>query len=517
MPARLRAFLARHPLLRDALVWAIPALVFGATLRLLLVSYLPYAFWGADSRSYYSFAHKVITEGYVSLDEKRRYLYPLLMLPVSLLPGAPLRWIAIFQHALGVATLVPLAYVVRKTLVHWRLWIIPVTVLYAGLPITLWYEHELLGENVFFALLVWAFAGWVAWAGEDRPARMHRLFWCFFVPFALFLLTKPSGRFVWPGVVVGLVLIAAWRRLVPREIVALAALVLVTLTVGSKKQGAWLLYTATFPLTQLEAPLHADYKAQIRDLVEPLARNPGVYYLFDDEPFAFLERPGDHPDRPLWQRLGSDEKLKSKIYMDLAIEAIKARPLMFVGFGLQRAVASSNLSSFGVQRFTGEYYRGRSAGRYAEAQRVEKGAVRLAHALPMRGELPTYEEFNHRLDPVPGSWCERVVRTWVGWIGEALDFSTMPRVAKEERRITLARPTLLGCWLVAGALLAFLPRYFRTLGVWTIVAAGYALGVFIVSQTNARYFGPVWPVLVVLLAVPADVLARIVVAAWERK
>jgi len=77
----------------------------GAGLRLLLLSYLPYAFWGADSRSYYSFAHKLISEFYVSLDEKRRYLYPILMLPVSLLPGAPLRWLAILQHALGVVTL----------------------------------------------------------------------------------------------------------------------------------------------------------------------------------------------------------------------------------------------------------------------------------------------------------------------------------------------------------------------------------------------------------------------------
>ena len=34
-------------------------------------------------------------------------------------------------------TLVPLAYVVRRGLVHWRWWIMPVTLLYAGLPLTL--------------------------------------------------------------------------------------------------------------------------------------------------------------------------------------------------------------------------------------------------------------------------------------------------------------------------------------------------------------------------------------------
>jgi hypothetical protein len=48
------------------------------------------------------------------------------------------------------------------------------------------------------------------------------------------------------------------------------------------------------------------------------------------------------------------------------------------------------------------------------------------------------------------------------------------------------------------------------------LALGYVLGVFIVSQDNARYFGPAWPVIIVLLAVPADVLVRLVVAARTR-
>jgi len=59
---------------------------------------------------------------------------------------------------------------------------------------------------------------------------------------------------------------------------------------------------------------------------------------------TFLERPGQHPDRPLWAALEPDAKLKSKIYMDLAIEGVKARPFTFSIYGLQRAIASSNLS-----------------------------------------------------------------------------------------------------------------------------------------------------------------------------
>ena len=72
MSARLRAFFKNHPVLREVLLWSLPALLVGGALRVLLLSYLPYGYWGSDSKSYYSFAHMLLTEGYVSLDEKRR-------------------------------------------------------------------------------------------------------------------------------------------------------------------------------------------------------------------------------------------------------------------------------------------------------------------------------------------------------------------------------------------------------------------------------------------------------------
>ena len=186
----------------------------------------------------------------------------------------------------------PLAYVVRRTLVVWRLWIIPITVIYAGLPITLWCEHELLGDHLFYALLVWTFAGWVAWVSQDSPARARRLFWCFLVPFALFIITKPSGRFVWPGLLAGLVLLRAWRVFRWPQWVALLVVLAVTPTVGSNKQGAWLLYNAVYPLTQLDTPLHADYKAEIRETGRSVfGANLDVYHPLQDRgAFLFFRR-----------------------------------------------------------------------------------------------------------------------------------------------------------------------------------------------------------------------------------
>lgn len=515
MSEMLRRCFARHPLLRDALLWAIPALLFGAILRGLMLSYLPYAYWGSDSRSYFSFAHKLLTEGYISLDEKRRFLYPILMVPIAALPGSPLKWLAFFQHALGVATLLPLAYLLRKTLVHWRVLLVPITLLYAGWPLILWYEHELLGETLVFASLVWAFAGWCAWVEEPRLARAQRLFWCFFVPFAATILTKPSSRFLWPGVLLGLVIVLAWKRLNRANLIALGLLLVVTLFVGSKKQGAWLLYVATFPLTQTETPSHAEYKAEIRADVQKFRTGIDSYYLEDDWPFSFLESPGKQAERPLWQKLDKDEKLKAKLYTALALEGVQAEPLLFLYIGTQKLLGSVNVSEFKEDRFTSGFYVERFPHHYADAQKKPNSPARFALGFGKDDALPDYDTFAKKLAPHPGSWMERAVIGWVAWVDHLADFVVLPNdFDVRDRHIGKTRVKLLGWWLVAAMLLAVaLPAYRRTFGVWTLIAVSYVCGVFLVSQINPRYFAPAWPVLLPLLAVPADALLRLV---WRR-
>ena len=474
------------------------------------MSYVPYALWGADSRSYFSFAHKLFNNGWISLGQKRRYLYPILLVPVTMLPGGPLRWLPLIQHTFGVLTLIPLAYVVRKTLVFWRFWIMPITVLYAGLPIVVSLEHQILGTTVFFATFLWSFAGWIAWVSQTQLERSRRMFWLFFVPFALFILTKPSGRFSWPGIFVGLVIVTAWRLLNWKQIAALLILLIVTPTVGSKKQGAWLLYTASFPLTRLETPLHAEYKAEIRDLVEPVRRNLGSYYVLElKEPFHFLAEPGEQEARPLWKALGDNEKLRNKIYMDLAIEGITGRPDLFFYLGLERIVASANISAFDEEHFKDGYFIENTAEYYAEAEQDEDSPLRLAFALSKNGPLPPYEAFQRKLEPAPGSWRARAVQASVEAYGTKLDLFHFPKTSKQDRSISLVRPTLLCWWLAAGMLLSIHPRYRRTLGVWAMIVTGQIVGVFAFSLVNTHYFAPAWPILLVLLAVPADLICSV--------
>src|SRR3954465_13111609 len=171
MQHRLSDFFRRHPTVRQAALWALPAVIVGLVLRLFLLRYSPLAYWGSDSRSYFDFSFKLYVDHYLSLVEKRRFLYPIFVALVTMLPGPPLRWIAWLQHGLGIVTLIPIAYIIRKTCVAWKWWIIPITILYTGMPLLLWYEHELLAETVVFSMVAWAFAGWIAWAKEQRGAR----------------------------------------------------------------------------------------------------------------------------------------------------------------------------------------------------------------------------------------------------------------------------------------------------------------------------------------------------------
>lgn len=515
-PARLKAalarFLRRHPLVREAALWALPAMLVGVVLRLILLSYLPYANWNADSRSYYSFAHNLTAHGYFSFYDKRRFLYPIFLLPVSLLPGAPMRWLVWIQHALGVISLLPLAYTIRKTTVCWKAWIIPCTLLYTAMPMVLWFERELLAETIFFDLLLWSVAGWVAWISERQPLRQATLFWAFLVPYALFNLTRPAARFFWPGVIIGVLIVGAWRRLNRWQWGTLGGLFVLCAFMGSKILGPWLLLVSSFPLVQVDTPLHADYKAQIRDKVEYQRAHLETYYDDFGWPFDFLRDPSTDPQRPLWAKLHHDELRMRQVYSDLAKEAIRAEPLLYLRLGLQRFLASANPSEFSANRFRPEFYPKRFEHFYDEVHEGEKTPVRELFALPKTGPLIPYAEFRQRLSPEQECWQSRLFVGWTQAFGAHTDlFAPPPRGPGDTATSLLPpRPTLLGCWLLAGIVLSLFPRYFSTLGVWTLGALSYLSGVFLVTIVNYRYFDAAWPILIVLLALPADALvARI--------
>jgi len=500
-------FFRRHPLLRDALIWVIPALVFGAALRLMLMSYSPYAYWGSDSRSYFGFANGVLSDFYFSLNEKRRYLYPIFLLPVAALPGGVLRWLPWIQALLGLLALLPLAYTVRRVFGQWKWFIIPITLIYAGMPIMIWYEHELLADSIFFDCAVWMLGGWVAWVSQANSARARALFWWFFVPFAIFVLTKPSAKFYWPGLLIALVLVAAWRTLRWKEWAAIAALFLVGLTVGDPDQGAWLVYTSSFPLTRLDTPLHAEYKAEIRDLVELKHSRLDHYDEEDMDVHNFLRSPEDHPERPLWQALSKDKAKMEKVYKDIAMEGIRSRPDLFLYFALKRLAGSCNPDDFEVKHFRAAYFAEKFEDAYTQ-KRNNQTMIRTAFAIPRKAPFPSFEEFKRWVAPRPDSRAAMWLITYADRYQKAGELVKRPTGGNQS--LLDYRLTILGWWLLLGIIASLFPPYLRTLGVWSILVGGNVVMVYMVGIEHVRYFAPVWPVLVVLLAVlPDTIVTRI--------
>lgn len=500
-----RRFFVRHPLVRDALVWALPALVFGAILRLLLLSYSPYAFWGSDSRSFMGFTNGVITEFYFSINEKRRYLYPLFIFPMAFLPGGVLIALGWIQAVLGLLAILPFAYIVRRIFLGWKLFIVPLTLIYAGLPVYIWFEHELIADTILFDGIVWMLAGWMAWVSQSDRARAVRLWWWFFVPLALVALTKPSVKFFWPGILLALVVVGAWQVLRGRQWAALGALFLAGLTLGDDEQSSWLLYTSAFPFTRLETPLHAEYKAEIREWVQAKRARFDAYAEEDYEVQLYLRAPWKDPTRPHWNAIVKNRAVLGRLYRDLALEAIRARPDLLVKLALHRLLGSCNAADLDDSRFRADYTAKR-LGRQIEERKNPESMLRIAFGLPLEGPFPSIEQFkewtNPRGDNPVSDWMINYVRAYQSC------GALVVRPVDDPRTLDRYRPTFLGWWLILGGLVACFPPFLRTVGVWVIAMAGGLFATYLVGIEHVRYFAPAWPIIFLALAVPLDGILR---------
>ncbi len=504
---------ARHPLVWQSVLWAVPAILAGLVLRLIFLHYSPYAYWGADSRSYFGFTDGVFTKFYFSINEKRRYLYPIFLLPITLLPGGTLKALALIQAALGLLSLIPLAYAVRRLFIHWKLYVIPLTLIYTGMPLLIWQEHELIADTIFFDCLIWALAGWIAFASQAQIPRARRLFWWFLTPFAIMILTKPSGLFFWPGLVLGLLLLKAWQTLRWPQWAAIALVFLAGLTVGDRSQSAWLIYLSSFPLTRLDTPLHAEYKSEIRDLVETKRALISTYNVEDDDINRFLRGPGSQTGRPLWQALEKNKPLMQKVYRDLAIEGISSRPDLFLLMGFQRLLGSCNPGDFSEGRFGATYFSDRFEETYNE-KKVTESMVRLAFGIPRSAPYPTFQELKEKISPYPDSAAAKWFRSYASAYHHAGEILHKPE--DPTRSLTESRPTLLGWLIILGAFLSFASPWRNTLGIWVLASIVYLCAVYLIGIEQTRYFSAIWPICILLLAVVPDALLRSV-AGFQRK
>jgi hypothetical protein len=213
--------------LRSCLWWCLPALIIGAALRISVMIALPEGYYGTDSNSYFGTTTSLWREGRLELKSKRRWIYPLLLLPTPALPGRTVTLIAIVQHTLGLATVFGIGWITMHLTQRPGLWVPLVTTLTALWPRMLWYEHEVIAESLLLATVVPAVV--LAYPAESLR-RPGRLFWFLFAT-TVIVAVKPHGRPIWLGLMGAAVLIAGlpWHwdmvlsddnagdRLVPEE------------------------------------------------------------------------------------------------------------------------------------------------------------------------------------------------------------------------------------------------------------------------------------------------------------
>ena len=248
-------------------VWlCLPALVLGAVLRLSLLMAIPEAFFGSDSASYSKTTEDLHLKGHFNFPAKRRYVYPLLLVPAPEVPfcNTP-QLVAAVQHTAGLAMILGIGWITGHLVRRRALWVPAVTLFAAVWPHALYYEHEMISEclvlGVFLAALAIA-----APSGGLGTAR--RLGW-FLVLAVGIMAVKPAGRPLWAGLFLAATLVTRRPLAWPRAFfLTVPAAVLIAATSGGDKQGPWLFLTSTLPLVRAEGEPYARERALLRPAIE---------------------------------------------------------------------------------------------------------------------------------------------------------------------------------------------------------------------------------------------------------
>ena len=180
---------------QQVLLLCVPALIVGLVFRVSFMFAIPEIYYGADSNSYFDAAWKLWTHGDLVLNPKRRFLYPIVLIFMPLLPNSTAVDVAVVQHLLGLVIIVGIGWVVAQMTRFPYLWVPLVTCAAAVWPRMLWFEHEMIAE-------VWLLAAFVATVALAVPCGalkdQQRLFW-FLIAAAAIVAFKPHGRPLWLG------------------------------------------------------------------------------------------------------------------------------------------------------------------------------------------------------------------------------------------------------------------------------------------------------------------------------
>jgi hypothetical protein len=511
------SLLKNRPILKKAILYSLPALLVGLTLRAIITYCYPYAYWTKDSFSFMDFSQSLFLDGRWGFDEKRRYVYPIFLSLAWLTHFPLLKVIPVVQHLIGLFNVILIAWVCLRTFHCGKILTIPVTTLLAVHGNLVPYEHMILAEFLTVSLMTMSLAGWVKWHSDQKitPASPNPTaaisispLW-HLIPFALLLLLKPSMRFLLPGWVFALALTGAWRTFGPAHYISMAVVVFLCLfTMGKESQGWRLLLTTAFPGLQVEGSRHPELVAQAQPLIDAARANLRAYHITDKEIKLLTEKPALFPQYPAWAALDGKENQNHRhaIYRSLILESIRNEPLLIPTVSVQRILASSSKNyvyKFSKIEFLEEFdTRSRQVflERYKQKDRLFQRLYGVQSDQILQNPEKYLSAFARGNDPSVSALV-----AFLKFTCQTTKFASYTYDREQNSIRVQIEPQL--CFLIAGILLLGLQKNYRAYIAPTALSVlGCLFLTYYIGSTNPRFYAPFIPVQILLMALPLDTL-----------
>ncbi len=487
------------PAWRRCLLLCLPALLIGAALRLSVMWTLPEAYYGSDSNSYFQTTAKLWNEGDFNLGAKRRWIYPLVLVPTPALPGPTLHWIAAAQHVLGLATVCGIGWIVFHLTLRPQIWVPLVTTLAALWPRMLWHEHEVIAETLLLFTVVLA-VGLALPAGSLR--QRDRLFW-FLLATTAIVAVKPHGRPIWLGLMLCAVLIAGWPwRWDRKNIAAALASIGIMLSSGSSEQGAWLLLSSALPVVKTEGEKWPEYRAALNPWVVE-ARADLSQYPWQQGAYKkmLVESKGDRRLGPVWSKLREDRREFSKVAKGLAMEGILHSPLTYSYLVLMKMGMVLSDDNAGDRMVPLEFWREQESNNKSRWEERPK-EMELLYERDREGYRALVAEREQRR-----AWYEP-------WLPKFTETFVWTRTVEGEGKRRSLEPAWFGLLALLGLVSCLRPaRFLVTSPLWLSLFIYMGI-IFAVGDTVARYLLPVDWIGIVMAALGLDWLLGLV---WRSK
>ena len=198
---------------QQVLLLCVPALIVGLVFRISFLIAIPEVYYGSDSNSYFDAAWRLWTHGDFTLNPKRRFLYPIVLIFMPLLPGSVAVGTAVVQHLLGLVIIIGIGWVVAQMTRLPNLWVPLVTCVAAIWPRMLWYEHEIIARSLATrSLRCRGRARRAMWLAQGPKTVVSFIS----IATAAIVACKPHGRPLWLGLMVVAIAMAGnplkWER-----------------------------------------------------------------------------------------------------------------------------------------------------------------------------------------------------------------------------------------------------------------------------------------------------------------